>query len=74
MEDLARALRRRERALGRSCSSVEVQRAGAWRIGASVGDQGAGAWRIGASVGDQGAGAFFLILDIKECFIPHAPS
>lgn len=58
--DLARELKRRERALGGSCSSVEVQRAGAWRIGASV--------------GDQGAGAFFLILDIKECFIPHAPS
>ena len=50
--DLARELKRRERALGGSCSSVEAQRAGAWRIGASVGDQGAGAWRVGSGVED----------------------
>ena len=38
--DLARELKRRERALGGSCSSVEAQRAGAWRIGSGVEDQG----------------------------------
>ena len=40
MEDLARALRRRERALGGSCSRVKAQRVGARRIGEGVEDQG----------------------------------
>ena len=62
-------------ALGGSCPRVEAQRAGSWRIGSGVEDQGGQA--LGGLVRAlkiRGAGACLLILDIKECFTPHAPS
>lgn len=59
--DLARELKRRERALGGLVRALKIR--GGQALGGLV-----------RALKIRGAGACFPILDIKECFTPHAPS